>query len=340
MGQWFRASAAPAVTAPPALLNAGTWASSQDLIGLQPYAGAIGLQPTGAARARRAGEHASRFRGRGMDYRESRGYVAGDDVRSMDWRVTARSGIAHVKVYEEERERPVVLFLDLNPGMFFGSRRQLKSVVAARAAALFAWAAVGGGDRMGAVLSNGERCELQPRGGRHGALEVIRQVVKHTDPRIGIAAQADAGALNAALHRLCRVSRPGSLTILLGDFYGLDAQSDKLLLRLRRHGDVAAVQIVDPLEQQAPPAALYGVESRGQRTVLDTRSAAAQRAYTDYFGRHHEAVAAMMRRHGIPLVWLSTENDVATALRAHFPAGSFRPLARPWVQPSPARLAA
>jgi uncharacterized protein (DUF58 family) len=307
-----------------ATLNPGTWASAQDLIALQPHAGAIGIKPGGAARARRGGEHVSRFRGRGMDYRESRGYVAGDDVRSMDWRVTARSGLAHVKVYEEERERPVVVFLDLNPGMFFGTRRQLKSVVGARAAALIAWAAVEAGDRVGLVLSNGERCELQPRGGRNGALELIRQVVQHTDPRAGIEAPADAGALNVALHRLCRVSRPGNLTILLGDFYGLDERSGKLLLRLRRDGDVVAVQIVDPLEEAAPPAAVYDVEINGQRTQLDTRSTTARQAYGAHFSRHHAAVAAIMRRHGIPLVRVSTAMDVAAALRGRFPVGAIR----------------
>lgn len=325
---WGRTAAptAPFAGAPPsdALLNPGTWASVQDLIALQSHAGAIGLKPTGAARARRAGEHMSRFRGRGMDYRESRSYVAGDDVRSMDWRVTARTGQAHVKIYEEDRERPVVVFLDLNPGMFFGTRRQLKSVVAARAAALFAWAAADGGDRVSAMMSNGEHRELQPRGGRHGALELIRQVVQHTDPRIGIEATPDPDALNAALRRLCRVNRPGSLTLLLGDFYGLDAHSDKLLFRLRQHGDVVAVQIVDPLEEAAPPAAVYEVETNGRRIQLDTRSTVARQAYRAHFSHHHAAVAATMRRHGIALVRLSTEADVSAALRGRFPAGAVR----------------
>lgn len=326
---WKRARLArepePMASASQAALNPGTWASVQDLIALQPHGGSIGLKPNGAARATRSGEHVSRFRGRGMDYRESRGYVAGDDVRSMDWRVTARSGLAHVKIYEEERERPVVVFLDLNPGMFFGTRRQFKSVAAARAAAVFAWAAVHSGDRVGAVLSNGERCELHPRGGRHGALALISQVVQHTDPRVGIEARADAGALNAALHRLCRVSRPGTLTLLIGDFYGLDEHSDKLLLRLRRQGDVVAVQIVDPLEDAPPPPGLYDVESQGRRAVLDTRSAAVRQTYQEHFTRHHQAVARMMRRHGIPLVRLSTEDDVTEALRGHFPPGAVRP---------------
>ncbi len=168
------------------VLNAATHVTVADLIGLQRYAGKIDLMHARSARARLAGNHLSRFRGRGMDYQESRAYQAGDDVRSMDWRVTARTGKPHVKVYQEERERPVVLFLDLNPGMFFGSRGMLKSVAAARAAALIAWAAAAHGDRIGALLFNGGYCDLQPRGGKHGVLRLIRQVVEHTDPRTGV----------------------------------------------------------------------------------------------------------------------------------------------------------
>lgn len=328
ISRWLRGAralghaAAPKAAPPP--LNPSTWAVAADLIALQPHASGIGLRLAEPARASRAGDHASRFRGRGMDYRESRGYVAGDDVRSMDWRVTARTGSPHVKVYEEARERPVVLFLDLNPCMFFGSRRQLKSVAAARAASLLAWAAVDGGDRVGAVLSNGDRCEIQPRGGRHGALNVIRQLVRHTDPRAGIDAAADAGALNAALHRLCRVSRPGSLTVLIGDFSGLDEHSDQLLGRLRRHGDVVAVQIVDPLEQEAPPPALYGIETDGRRGQLDTRAARSRVAYREHFAARRNAVAEVLRRHAIALVRISTTDDIANALRTHFPAGPIR----------------
>ncbi len=158
------------------VLNAATRVTVEDLIELQRHAGKIDLTHARSARARLAGNHLSRFRGRGMDYQESRAYQAGDDARSMDWRVTARTGKPHVKLYQEERERPVVLFLDLNPGMFFGSRGMLKSVVAARAAALIAWAAAAHGDRIGGLLFNGGYCDLQPRGGKHGVLRLIRQI--------------------------------------------------------------------------------------------------------------------------------------------------------------------
>lgn len=309
---------------PDAVLNPATWVTLDDLIGLQQHAGKIGLKHARSARARLVGNYLSRFRGRGMDYQESRIYQAGDDIRSMDWRVTARTGRPHVKLYQEERERPVVLFLDLNPGMFFGSRGMLKSVVAARAAALIAWAAADHGDRIGGMLFNGEHCDLQPRGGKHGVLRLIRQVVAHTDPRTGIEAQAHPGGLNAALSRLRRVSRPGSLIVLLGDFYGIDDDSANHLMRLRQHSDVAAIQIVDPLEEAPPAAARYCVTAGGQQGILDTRSAAARRTYQDYFSRHHQAVAAVMRRTAIPLLRISTAEDVIAALRRHFAVRAMR----------------
>ncbi len=310
---------------PDAVLNAATSVTVADLIELQRSAGKIDLTHARSAQARLAGNHLSRFRGRGMDYQESRTYQAGDDIRSMDWRVTARTGKPHVKVYQEERERPVILFLDLNPGMFFGSRGMLKSVVAARAAALIAWAAAAHGDRVGALLFNGGYCDLQPRGGKHGVLRLIQQLVQHTDPRAGLDAQSGSGGLNAALNRLRRVSRPGSLIVLLGDYYGVDDESRKRLLHLRQHSDVAAIQIVDPLEEAAPVAARYGVEAGGALGILDLRSTAARRAYEDYFQRHHQEVAAVMRVCAIPLLRVSTADDVAAALRRHFAADIVRP---------------
>jgi uncharacterized protein (DUF58 family) len=326
--RWFspKAAEATAAAAPPAdaVLNPGTRVTTEDLIELQRHAGKIDLTRTRTAGARLAGNHLSRFRGRGMDYQESRAYQAGDDIRSMDWRVTARTGTPHTKLYQEERERPVVLFLDLNPGMFFGSRGMLKSVAAARAAALIAWAAAAHGDRVGGMLFNGGHHDLQPRSGKNGVLQLIRLMVGHTDPRAGLNAQAHPGGLNAALSRLRRVSRPGSLIVLLGDYYDIDDHSGDHLLRLRQHSDVVAIQIVDPLEVAAPVAARYGVTAGGTPGILDTRSAGAQRAYEDYFGSHHRAVAATMRRCAIPLLRVSTADDVASALQKYFAAGVMR----------------
>ena len=157
-------------------------ASSDELVRCRLQARDLRLDSRLSARSAITGVHASRFRGRGMDYQESRVYQSGDDIRSMDWRVTARTGRAHVKLYQEERERPVVVMVDLGPGMFFATRGAFKSVIAARAAALIGWAAIQNGDRIGALLFNGGHHEIRPQGGQRGVLRLIRELVTATDP--------------------------------------------------------------------------------------------------------------------------------------------------------------
>ncbi len=307
----------PSSARPEVVHNPATQASVDELIALRQLAGKLDLSQRQAARAPLAGGHASRFRGRGMDYQESRNYQPGDDIRSMDWRVTARTGRPHTKLYQEERERPVVLCVDLNPGMFFASRGALKSVVAARAASLIAWAAAAHGDRIGALLFNGDHHELPPRGGKHGVLHLIRQLVAQSDPLENIQQPPHPEGLNHALARLRRVSRPGSLTVLISDFYGINEETGKHLTQLRRHNDLIAIQILDALELAPPPPARYGVSDGRQTGILDTCSANARQAYTDFFDEHHRALQELMRSRAIALLPLATDDDVAAVLRQH-----------------------
>lgn len=311
-------------------LNPATRPSLDDLIALRQLAGKLGFGRRQSARAQLAGGHASRFRGRGMDYQESRIYQPGDDIRSMDWRVTARTGRPHTKLYQEERERPVVLCVDLNPGMFFASRGALKSVIAARAASLIAWAAAAHGDRIGALLFNGDHHELPPRGGKHGVLRLIRQLVAQSDPLENLQRPPHPQALNEALARLRRVSRPGSLIFILSDFYSIDEETGKHLTRLRQHNDVVAIQILDALELAPPPPARYGVSDGRHTGILDTRSASARQAYSEFFSKHQRALRELMRHRAIPLLQLSTDDDVANVLRQRLagratPAGQESP---------------
>ncbi len=299
-------------------LNPATRVSIDELIALRQQARKLRLGQRQAALAQLAGNHASRFRGRGMDYQESRIYQPGDDIRSMDWRVTARTGRAHTKVYQEERERPVVVCVDLNPGMFFASRGALKSVVAARAASLIGWATIAHGDRIGALLFNGEHHELPPRGGKHGVLRLIRQLVAQSDPLENLKHPPHPEGLNTALARLRRVSRPGSLIFLLSDFYGIDEETGNHLMRLRQHNDVVAIQLLDALELSPPPPARYAVSDGRHTGILDTRSAAARNAYAAFFQQHHQTVRDLMRSRAIPLLQLSTDEDVAGKLRRCF----------------------
>jgi uncharacterized protein (DUF58 family) len=289
--------------------------STQDLIGLRRRAEGLRLTAREPTRSVLAGGHRSPFRGRGMDYQESRHYQPGDDIRNMDWRITARAGRPLVKLYAEERERPVVVLVDLSPSMFFGTRGAFKSVAAARLAALIGWAAIARGDRIGALIFNGGHRELQPAGGRRAVMRLIRDLALVGDVEAGRAATAaSAGGLTAALARLRRVVRPGSLVFVISDFHSGDADSERHLGQLRRHSEVVACQIADALELAPPPPGRYGIGDGRRIGVLDVRPNLARQRYADYFARHHAAVAAMTKAHGIPLVRLSPEDDPAARL--------------------------
>ena len=292
--------------------------SSDELVRCRLVARDLSLGSRQPARSAITGVHGSRFRGRGMDYLESRGYQPGDDIRSMDWRVTARSGKAHVKLYQEERERPVVAMVDLGPGMFFATRGAFKSVIASRAAALLGWAAVQNGDRIGALLFNGGHHELRPLGGTRGVLRLIRQLVAASDPAQAHAGRAESGAtghLNEALLRMRRVARPGSLIIVLSDFYGIDADTGRHLRRLRQHNDVLACQVVDVIETEPPPPGRYPITDGRHTGLLDTLTPVRRKACRDFFERHHREVRELMQQSAIPLQRIGTTDDVARRLR-------------------------
>jgi len=299
--------------------------SSDELVQYRLQARDIKLDRRLPARSAITGGHASRFRGRGMDYLESRAYQPGDDVRSMDWRVTARTSHAHVKLYQEERERPVVVMIDLGPGMFFATQGAFKSVIAARAAALIGWAAIQNGDRIGAFLFNGGHHELRPLGGQRGVMRLIRQLVTATEPGAALAGRhsdAQSSHLNEALLRLHRVARPGSLVFILSDFYAIDADTRRHLQRLRQNTDIVACQIVDAVELTPPPPGRYAITDGEETGLLDTHSVTRRRAYANYFSDHHRAVQQLMQQSAVPLQRIATTDDVTQALRMRQARGS------------------
>src|SRR5210317_539963 len=187
----------------------GIHLTAAELIALQPRCHALRLPMRQAAASALAGAYRSRFRGRGVDFVESRNYQPGDDIRNMDWRVTARTGKPHTKIFQEERERPVLVVVDASPSLYFGTRTRLKSVAAGQLAAAIAWASVRRGDRIGAFLiaANGHR-ELRPTGGRRGAMRVIQGLVEWLNPETAHQGQQP---LSMSLERVRHAVLPGSL---------------------------------------------------------------------------------------------------------------------------------
>ena len=256
--------------------------------------------------------HASRFRGRGVDYVESRAYQPGDDIRQMDWRLTARSGRPHTKIFQEEREQSILLLVDCNPSMRFGSRVRFKSVQAARTAALVAWAAVHGGDRIGALgFGSGIHAEVKPGGGPRGALHVLRALTEWD----AIAATGGASEpLSQALQRARRLARPGARVVLLTDGFSADAAAEAPLSLLAEHCDVVTVFLSDALEQAAPPPARYALRSETGRVLLDFAAARTRAQWAQWFVQRRALLGAMLQRRALRSIILDTRAEPDAAL--------------------------
>ena len=258
------------------------------------------------------GNHHSRHRGRGLEFQEVRPYVPGDDVRVIDWRVTARRGRPHTKLFREERERPVWLVADLDPGMFFGSRRQTKSAVAVRACAVLAWVAWQAGDRVGAVIAGSTECRiLPPRTQQRGAVELLGALVEMQPRSPG---GPRPGNLSAALRSLAYLVRPGSAILALSDFAGLDAESESIWSALASHSESRLIWITDPLEEHGLPSGRYRVGLPDRSRVLDGdhMRPSWQRTWQEREAR----INRLAQRLGTSPIQLKTSQPVADALRA------------------------
>ena len=265
----------------------------------------------GRRMAAQQGGYRSRFHGRGMEFAEVRAYLPGDDVRSIDWRVTARRGKVHTKLFHEERERPVLIALDYRRPMFFATRGCFKAVQASKLAALFAWQAVSRGDRVGGFLFSEERnLELRPERGKKGVLQLLRQMV--ADPvwqRSPHQPFAPQQRLAATLQRLQRVARPGSLILLLSDFSQWDDEVQKQLALLRRHCELGLVHCYDPLEVELPPVGFYRL-SDGQRDLtIETGDRATRAQYQDNFKQRCQQLEEFCRSQRSRLILLPTDTD-------------------------------
>ena len=261
-----------------------------------------------------------------MDYQESRAYQAGDDIRNMDWRVTARSGRAHTKLFQEERERPVVFCVDLSASLYFASHGSLKSVVAARAAALLAWTAAAQGDRIGALLFDDDFHELRPRAGHRGVLPLIRSLVESTNPTDAQDRAGGSGRLGPALIRLHRIARPGSLVFVISDFSSASADDFSQLARLRAHNDVVALHLVDRLEIGPPPQGRYHVHDGSRHGVLDLRSEHAREEYEAHCAQRLADLNAALARVRVPLIRLMTDESIEDALATRFASRASAPV--------------
>lgn len=287
-----------------------------ELIALRRYAQKVPAKLKG--RAMQTGDYFSRIRGRGMDFAEVRNYQAGDEIRHMEWRITARTGRPHIKLYQEERERPVAILVDFNPSMYFGTRGAFKSVTAARLAALIAWVAIKQGDRVGGLLySPTEQNEFMPRGREMAVLPLLAALSHYT--KINPLKIESARPMSEALLRLRRVTTPGSVVVLVSDFYNLDADSEKHLNRLRAHNDVLAYHVCDPLELSPPKPQYYGISNSKEEMLLDVGNREVYEAYQNYCRQRLLCLQGQLQSARIPHVSITAETDMPKLVHQTFP---------------------
>ncbi len=283
------------------------------------------------------GTRRSRFRGRGMDFDEVRPYQPGDDIRSIDWRVTARTTSPHTKIFREERERPLMVICDLRQTMFFGARR-LKSVCACEIASLLAWAGLNAGERIGAlVFGPDKQRDIRARRSQHSVLQLI-QALHETSMALlssnsssskpsntlrdeqdtAIATQSEGFSLSEILEDTRRVARPGTSVMIISDFHDLDASGERHLFELARHCELSLFHIHDTLESQLPPPGQYQVRNATQRFLLNTANSKLRSRFEQRYRDKEQHLQNTAMRLQLPLLSFSTDAPVLNTLRQTF----------------------
>ena len=263
-------------------------------------------------RARHAGLHKSVYKGRGMDFAESRPYQPGDDIRTIDWRVTARSGRVHTKVFEEEREKPVMVWVDLRPAMFFATRGRFKAVIATEVAALLLWKTLDEGDRIGGVIQNGQHVELKPSRSRSAALHFLRQLSDLTQSgrsRSVLAENQQENDLQASWTRLRRVAQAGSQVFVISDFRKTTPAALRQLALITRHAQLTLISIHDPFEEQPPAQGNVRLTDGKQKLWVNLGQQLWRKHYIERHQQAYRSLQDFSRNYRVPWVQLSTADS-------------------------------
>ncbi|MGR5115119.1 DUF58 domain-containing protein [Photobacterium damselae] len=262
------------------------------------------------------GQHVSRHKGRGMNFAEVRPYQPGDDIRSIDWRVTARTGKAHTKLFTEEREQPVMMLIDLSSNMQFGSQLLLKSVQAAHFSSLISWLTVTEKDRIGAIIYNGHSLiECKPTARQQGPLRLINALIASHKESLEHIQKPNLVSFAEALKHLHYLCPKGSDIIVISDFYHLYDQDKQRLTQLRHHNRMQFVQIYDPLEQgQTQYRGREYVTDNKRSAWLDFSSKKTRQAIEQRYYQHQEFIEHLAKSLAIPLHKLSAAKTLTHQL--------------------------
>ena len=304
----------------------GIYVTTEHLVALEGPARDLAFVQKAPSHQQLAGRMQSSLRGRGLIFEELREYLPGDDIRSIDWRVTARTGKPVIRVYGEEKERPALLLVDQRINMFFGSRRAMKSVTAAESAMLCAWRILGSGDRVGGfVFGDDDIDEVKPHRSRNAVISFADRISrKNVALHANYSGAASAGSLNDTLSRTASLAHHDHLIILVSDLNGHDNITRDMLLRLSQSNDVMCLIVYDPFLLHLPKTGSIVVSGGylqaelplGQRSVRDA---------IDSFARERgRELQSWQRELGLPMLPVSAAEETAPQLRSLLEQSAWR----------------
>ncbi len=291
-------------------------ADLEHLRSLERRAQALTFLPRQPARSVLNGRHASRLRGRGLNFEELRDYLPGDDIRAIDWKVTARTGSPHVRVMTEERDRPALIVVDQRMSMFFGSRLNMKSVTAAEAAALAAFRILDQGDRVGGIVfGDAVIAEMRPQRSRAGLNRFLAALADANGLLSADAPAVDPVGLTQVLRAVARIAPRNHLVIVLSDFDGNDGETARLVSGLARRNDLVLVTVTDPLAHEMPDNLRLVVSDGELQAEIDTGGAAARKGLAALAEGRLAEVFDWQRRFGVPVLPLSAGEETLPQMR-------------------------
>lgn len=289
-----------------------------DLTRLEHLVNDFNLLPQQAVHSALSGKHASKLRGRGLDFSEVRKYVHGDDIRNIDWKVTARTKITHTKVFNEEKERPAYLIVDQSSSMFFASEGSVKSVLAAQLAAIAGFKVLKSGDRIGGIVFDDENIEnIKPKRSRKSLLHLLEEIARKNQKlplRKNILEKQDM--INKVLFQAKNMITHDYVVVLISDFQNLEAHSHEYLSHISRHNDVIAVMINDPMEFEFPDGKIPIGDGQYQ-VMMDGK----EKTKTE-FGKEGQSLRNQnldfFKKHRIPVMEITTAEDLTTQIKTIF----------------------
>ncbi|MEL0438005.1 DUF58 domain-containing protein [Phycobacter sp. K97] len=288
----------------------------QHLRKLEGRARALRFLPQQPARSALNGRHASRLRGRGLNFEELRDYLPSDDIRSMDWKVTARTGKPHVRVFTEERDRPALIVLDQRMSMFFGSVLNMKSVTAAECAALSAFRILDQGDRVGGIVFGDETiAEIRPQRSRKALDSFLKAIAEANALLRADAPNVPPVGLNQVLAAVNRIAPRNHLILVYSDFDVIDAQTRRLISGISKHNDLILGLVTDPSADDALPGMKLVISDGELQAEIDTADSTTYQSLRKVSEGRLAEVLDWKRALGVPVLPLSSAEDSLTQMR-------------------------